>query len=39
VIEEEGNLAGVAIFYDAAKVRELNTPLDRASAKKCPAVS
>ena len=32
--EEEGELVGVAIFYDGAKARELDAPLERAAAKK-----
>jgi ribosomal protein S18 acetylase RimI-like enzyme len=32
--EEEGELVGVAIFYDGAKARELDVPLERAAAKK-----
>jgi len=34
VIEEEGELIGVAIFYDGAKARELDAPLERAAVKK-----
>src|ERR1700722_14917379 len=34
VMEEGGELAGVAIFYDGARARELNIPLERAAAKK-----
>ena len=34
VMEEEGELVGVAIFYDGAKARELDVPLERAAAKK-----
>jgi len=34
VMEEEGELIGVAIFYDGAKARELDVPLERAAAKK-----
>jgi ribosomal protein S18 acetylase RimI-like enzyme len=34
VMEEEGELVGVAIFYDGAKARELDAPLERAAAKK-----
>src|SRR4029077_10856476 len=34
VMEEEGELVGVAIFYDGAKARELDVPLQRAAAKK-----
>ena len=34
VTEEEGELVGVAIFYDGAKARELDAPLERAAAKK-----
>ena len=33
-MEEEGELVGVAIFYDGAKARELDVPLERAAAKK-----
>jgi ribosomal protein S18 acetylase RimI-like enzyme len=33
-MEEEGELVGVAIFYDGAKARELDAPLERAAAKK-----
>jgi ribosomal protein S18 acetylase RimI-like enzyme len=32
-MEEEGELVGVAIFYDGAKARELDLPLERAAAK------
>jgi hypothetical protein len=32
-MEEEGELVGVAIFYDGAKARELDVPLERAAAK------
>jgi ribosomal protein S18 acetylase RimI-like enzyme len=34
VLEEEGEVVGVAIFYDGAKARELDAPLERAAAKK-----
>jgi len=34
VMEEEGELVGVAIFYDGAKARELDVPLERAAAEK-----
>ncbi len=34
VMEEEGDLVGVAIFYDGAKARELDAPIERAAAKK-----
>src|SRR5271165_161274 len=34
VMEEEWELVGVAIFYDGAKARELDVPLERAAAKK-----
>ena len=34
VMEEEGEVVGVAIFYDGAKARELDAPLERAAAKK-----
>jgi hypothetical protein len=34
VTEEEGEVVGVAIFYDGAKARELDAPLERAAAKK-----
>jgi ribosomal protein S18 acetylase RimI-like enzyme len=34
VMEEEGEVVGVAIFYDGAKARELDVPLERAAAKK-----
>jgi len=34
VMEEEGELVGVAIFYDGAKARELDGPLERAAAEK-----
>ena len=34
VTEEEGELVGVAIFYDGAKARELDAPLERAAAEK-----
>ena len=33
-MEEEGELVGVAIFYDGAKARDLDVPLERAAAKK-----
>jgi ribosomal protein S18 acetylase RimI-like enzyme len=33
-MEEEEELVGVAIFYDGAKARELDVPLERAAAKK-----
>jgi ribosomal protein S18 acetylase RimI-like enzyme len=33
-MEEEGELVGVAIFYDGAKARELNAPRSSAAAKK-----
>jgi ribosomal protein S18 acetylase RimI-like enzyme len=33
VMEEEGELVGVAIFYDGAKARELDAPLERAAKK------
>jgi GNAT superfamily N-acetyltransferase len=33
-MEEEGDLVGVAIFYDGAKAREPDAPLERAAAKK-----
>jgi ribosomal protein S18 acetylase RimI-like enzyme len=34
VMEEEGKLIGVAIYYDGAKARELDVPLERAAAEK-----
>jgi len=34
VLEEDGELVGVAIFYDGAKARELDLPLERAAANK-----
>jgi ribosomal protein S18 acetylase RimI-like enzyme len=34
VMEEEGEVVGVAIFYDGAKARELDEPLEWAAAKK-----
>jgi ribosomal protein S18 acetylase RimI-like enzyme len=34
VMEEDGELVGVAIIYDGAKAREIDTPLERAAAKK-----
>ena len=34
VMEEDGEVVGVAIFYDGAKARELDEPLERAAAKK-----
>jgi ribosomal protein S18 acetylase RimI-like enzyme len=34
VMEEEGELVGVAIFYDGAKARELDGTLERAAARK-----
>ena len=34
VMEEEGEVVGVAIFYDGAKARELDVPLERAAAKR-----
>jgi ribosomal protein S18 acetylase RimI-like enzyme len=34
VMEEEGEVVGVAIFYDGAKARELDAPLEGAAAKK-----
>jgi ribosomal protein S18 acetylase RimI-like enzyme len=34
VMEEEGEVVGVAIFYDGAKARELDGPLERAAAEK-----
>ena len=34
VMEEEGELVGVAIFYDGAKARELDVPLERAASEK-----
>ena len=34
VMEEQGEVVGVAIFYDGAKARELDAPLERAAAKK-----
>ncbi len=34
VMEEDGELVGLAIFYDGAKARELDGPLERAAAKK-----
>ena len=34
VMEEDGELVGLAIFYDGAKARELDAPLQRAAAKK-----
>src|SRR5271165_493706 len=34
VLEEEGEVVGVAIFYDGTKARELDAPLERAAAKK-----
>src|SRR5271165_516958 len=34
VMEEEGEVVGVAIFYDGAEARELDAPLERAAAKK-----
>jgi ribosomal protein S18 acetylase RimI-like enzyme len=33
-MEERGELVGVAIFYDGARARELDAPLERAAAKK-----
>jgi len=32
VLEDEGDLVGVAILYDGAKARELDAPLERAAA-------
>ncbi len=34
VIEEEGELIGLAVLYDGGKVRQLDAPLERAAAKK-----
>ena len=34
IAEEEGELVGVAIFYDGAKARELDAPLESAAARK-----
>ena len=34
VMEEDGELVGLAIFYDGARARELDAPLERAAAKK-----
>jgi ribosomal protein S18 acetylase RimI-like enzyme len=34
VMEEEGEVVGVAIFYDGAKARELDVALERSAAKK-----
>jgi ribosomal protein S18 acetylase RimI-like enzyme len=34
IAEEEGELVGVAIFYDGAKARELDVPLESAAARK-----
>jgi len=34
VMEEDGELVGLAILYDGAKARELDAPLERAAAKK-----
>ena len=34
VMEEDGEVVGVAIFYDGAKARGLDEPLERAAAKK-----
>jgi ribosomal protein S18 acetylase RimI-like enzyme len=34
VLEEDGELVGVAIFYDGAKARELDAPLEHAAVKK-----
>jgi ribosomal protein S18 acetylase RimI-like enzyme len=34
VLEEDGELVGVAIFYDGAKARKLDAPLEHAAAKK-----
>jgi GNAT superfamily N-acetyltransferase len=34
VMEEEGEVVGVAIFYDGAKARELDEPLEWAAAEK-----
>jgi hypothetical protein len=33
VMEEEGELVGVAIFYDGARARELDAPLERAAPR------
>ena len=32
VLEDQGDLVGVAILYDGAKARELDAPLERAAA-------
>jgi hypothetical protein len=37
VMEEDGEVVGVAIFYDGAKARELDEPLEWAAAKKVGA--
>ena len=34
VMEEDGEVVGIAILYDGAKARELDAPLERAAAKK-----
>ena len=34
VMEEEGEVVGTAIFYDGAKARELDVPLERAAGRK-----
>jgi ribosomal protein S18 acetylase RimI-like enzyme len=34
VMEEEGELVGVAIFYDGAEARELDAPMERAAAER-----
>ncbi len=34
IVEEVGELVGVAIFYDGAKARELDAPLESAAAKR-----
>jgi ribosomal protein S18 acetylase RimI-like enzyme len=34
VLEEEGEVVGMAIFYDGAKARELDEPLERAAAER-----
>ena len=34
VLEEDGELAGIALIYDGAKARELDEPLERAALEK-----
>ena len=34
VLEEDGQVVGVSLFYDGAKARALDAPLERAAAKK-----